>query len=1380
MNIFYLSLLFQSVLSNCCLNCASTIQDTNNSTRSNCSICLSPYNLYKFSCVQNCGHGYTSISSTCVVYGPSLTFIQTYFNTINDYSLNKVGQFKTQDQSAFVIKGNFMPTVDRGFYSDALSNLLGEDLWIPTTDFSIQLYFWPLATSGVILQILNTLPYPFLNIYMTNQVINVNVYTISQFNQSTGIINGYSSLVDQGTWANTLISIQQSDSTTITIQVTVNGIQTIQSFDNLELYIYNTNQWYLGDVNRKNTLSGFYYILIVSNFINHTSLADPLWVAFCNTTEYRDYFHGCLNCDSNCSIQTSCINNYSCKECYSAQCSNCNGSYLTQCNECTNNQAAPFCCGLFCIDCVDHDTCKKCDDRYYFYNGTCLSYYPYGGNVSKTTPIISILFDKPFSGTYSLLKTGSSSQNYYFFNSPSIDDPIPSKNRGLYFKPGSLLANLDSIFFPHVFSVAFLVKPTGTSFMNVIMIGNDLILQPFGTVLTMNAQTDDSNHTFQSSGSIDQYSTWMFLSVSVKYLWPFSTISVFTNGILSSAKSISGLLRVTSGNFFIGSTRSSLTPNNQLFTGFVYSLYVWNIPIHDFSVYSSFTLCSDVIQTSCLWDCDIDKYLSNGQYLNCNNCSLGCTNGISCNVCLDQLCDVCLDFESSCEKCNANASNSTGVCQCKSQYFANNSDCLACDKSCDSCYGEYKMNCLSCVDSTNVLMNGMCLYKCPDGFAQIGQECSPTDYVVINVVFYKENQYGKISNVVIGSSSLQDSNDPIPSQDRGYYFNHFSGIKKLNTMLNSQFSLNFWIKTYADGEFFCKESMFSLNISQGLVFLYANNILTSFQSTYNTWNYYSFVLTGLPNNYSQFTFYLNTVSQGLFLIDPSNTFYTIPSTLIVGNYTGQGFAGFIWSILFLNHANIINYFSQSCDGKCSFCPTQNICPDDCAYEYLPNTCYGVLCTSGCSACTTSTNCVQCYHIGILINGSCFCPDRYIWNNFTLKCEFECFDSCASCNHFNFQGCLSCNEGFYLINDVCVECPSGYFVLNNRCFISQSLVFNLTFTTASGIVVDSASNISGTTGKSGKFYPDYDEDEPYFAIGRGFYFNGLGSSVNFVNSRLMLAPEFTFEVWFMPISYNGVIISKQINESTVFEFLLINEEIYATFFEARFEQVNFALNVNSSLYQWNNFRFLSKSYGNCDFEFLIYLNSQVSVVSNLYKTYIMDSLASSIVTIGAHRLQKSINLSFASFFSGFIYKILIYNSYLVYSGSNQCLDSCEACFATGQCLPICNISEYWNGFAYNNCSQCSNNCKTGCKDSRPSCLLCDDILCTKCSNLSVCETCKDGASLANGFCQCLSQYTNKIYECEFCDGYVVNNICYSCDLKCLSCSLSGCVSCTNIS
>ena len=88
-------------------------------------------------------------------------------------------------------------------------------------------------------------------------------------------------------------------------------------------------------------------------------------------------------------------------------------------------------------------------------------------------------------------------------------------------------------------------------------------------------------------------------------------------------------------------------------------------------------------------------------------------------------------------------------------------------------------------------MNGMCLYNCPDGYIQIGAECSPTDYVITNIVFYEENQYGMIQNVIIGSNTSKDSNDPLPTQERGYYFTQFSGIKKLNSVLNSYFTLNF-------------------------------------------------------------------------------------------------------------------------------------------------------------------------------------------------------------------------------------------------------------------------------------------------------------------------------------------------------------------------------------------------------------------------------------------------------------------------------------------------------------------------------------------------------------------------------------------------------------
>ena len=281
----------------------------------------------------------------------------------------------------------------------------------------------------------------------------------------------------------------------------------------------------------------------------------------------------------------------------------------------------------------------------------------------------------------------------------------------------------------------------------------------------------------------------MFLSVSVSYLWPFSTVCVFKNGILSSTNNILGLLRLTSGNFFIGSSKSGLTPNNHLFTGFVYSLHVWNIPVYDFSDYNSFSLCTSGLQNSCLWDCDINQYFDKGQYGNCSNCSLGCTNGASCNVCLDQLCAVCLDFADSCEICTDNANNFTGVCQCNRKFYANITRCLSCDKSCNSCFGEYKMNCLSCANSTNVLIDGMCLAQCPDGYAQSGFTCNPTDYVVANVLFY--DQKGIIQNFIIGSTTAQDSNDPIPTQQRGYYFTPFSGIKKLNSVLYSYFTLNF-------------------------------------------------------------------------------------------------------------------------------------------------------------------------------------------------------------------------------------------------------------------------------------------------------------------------------------------------------------------------------------------------------------------------------------------------------------------------------------------------------------------------------------------------------------------------------------------------------------
>ena len=222
---------------------------------------------------------------------------------------------------------------------------------------------------------------------------------------------------------------------------------------------------------------------------------------------YTDYNHQCSSCDSSCDSRLVCTNKFSCLPCYFAQCSNCTGPYLTMCNQCSNNQSPPFCCRIYCVNCEDPQKCLNCYDPYFLYNGTCLNNIPYGGNSTLTTPVISIVFERAFTGNFSVFQAGSNFQYYYFYNDPRADTPIPSKNRGLYFLSSSTLTNMVPIYFPHTFSIAILVKPTGLGFMNLFNIPDMLVLQPFGTVLTINAQSDDSHYNIRTSTTISQYNT---------------------------------------------------------------------------------------------------------------------------------------------------------------------------------------------------------------------------------------------------------------------------------------------------------------------------------------------------------------------------------------------------------------------------------------------------------------------------------------------------------------------------------------------------------------------------------------------------------------------------------------------------------------------------------------------------------------------------------------------------------------------------------------------------------------------------------------------------------------------------------------------------------
>ena len=194
MNLLYLWLFFQSAKSSCCLNC--NIKTINLDLTYNCLTCSSSFNLYKSNCVQKCGYGYTSTNNICVANGQNLNFLHINFNSVNNFNLNKIGNFTTVDGSSFINQGNFMMTVDRGFYSDSLSNLVGMDSWVPTTDFSIQIYFRPQASNGIIFQIMNTHNVPFLNVFMINKIFRVSVYTVSQLDTNTHVTNVDTSAID--------------------------------------------------------------------------------------------------------------------------------------------------------------------------------------------------------------------------------------------------------------------------------------------------------------------------------------------------------------------------------------------------------------------------------------------------------------------------------------------------------------------------------------------------------------------------------------------------------------------------------------------------------------------------------------------------------------------------------------------------------------------------------------------------------------------------------------------------------------------------------------------------------------------------------------------------------------------------------------------------------------------------------------------------------------------------------------------------------------------------------------------------------------------------------------------------------------------------------
>ncbi|OMJ91054.1 hypothetical protein SteCoe_6524 [Stentor coeruleus] len=1378
--IFILLSIFFEVYSVCCLNCISYSSTL-------CTSCSSPYSLYKYTCVNLCGKGYSLVDGKCTSDGTSLTLMSTTFYSEKNNAKTSVGEFQTEDGSPFINPGNFLPTMDRGFYSDQYSNLIGKNTYIPTTDFTFRLYFRPLSYDGTIFRGEYIEGNNFLEVEMVSGYLKANLLTKKQIDSQFSVIqttNNYANRSD-GKWFNALIEVWQQNEITVSLKIKLNeGTQTTTVTGN-EIYISQISRWVLGDPNKLTTLAGFYYYLTTTNKVSMSQLSEYS-LNTCDNNYFKDSVGNCVFCGVNCDPRVTCIDSSTCSQCLYVQCNSCDGYVMNTCDYCTNGVPAPVCCGFLCRDCNSIDTCNSCSIGMHMYLGVCLYFAPDGGDTPLTNPILEVNFDVPFIGSYGILRTGAYSTQYHIFGNPEKYDPIPSKNRGLYFNGTSYLKSSTNYYFPHVFSIALLVKPGQDASSNMVYISGAFVGQDSHSLMAAMIQEDDGSLIAYFSNQYPAFTDWRFLSYSAFYTYPDTTLVAYVNNIEIMRFTAKGVLRPNTGNIYIGSSSPVLTSSNVAFIGFIYSFYCWNYPITDFSAKSSFTICSTADEQGCIYNIGINEFFNETGVYNClSTCKYGCVQGINCNICFSLLCSICPYFDDNCSQCIQNAILTLGKCSCISNRYQLYDSCEICHPLCSECISGYKNGCTSCSNTIHYLADGICMAQCPNGYIISGSVCIKSTSEILSLKLYNQEVYSTINGLFIGNSisSSIDINDPLPYQNRGYYFIPSNYIFGTQVMFYATFSIGLWAKIYSLGTILTYGG--SIIVESDDSFVYMNimldngNIAVVSCSYSRLWMYFYIENNVLSDGNSELKMYANSLLSGNILSSDFQSWSSGPLELVLGSKNTNGFTGFIWSLDIHSTTNKLYdfYTSSGCIGNCLSCPEILTCPSECDFGYPPIC--TITCGEGCFECITSTNCISCYPSAILSSGLCICPDRYSWNSTTNSCLFNCFDTCNSCNNINFDGCTSCKSPFNMQENVCVICSLGYKTENTVCVLEKELIFDIVFDSISGMVIDSASGFEGITGKSKSFYPDYDINDPIYAFfNRGYYFDEVSSYVVFKNIPNLFSPVFTFEAWIMADDYTGTLFTKQDSEnySQTFTVYFENSDLKLSLNIIPFGVMILPLLTKPISQEWNYIKITCKSLGKADFSISISLNSHdLLYTTTLSKSYISD-IENSSITLGALLTQQG----YKNYYKGFIWRITITSTLKNKNFINSCLDDCLSCDENLQCLPNCNINNYWLGGKYNNCTLCNKKCNKGCRDSRENCSLCNDLLCETCSDLNYCQKCVDGAELTlSQTCNCYSNHTIHYDYCELCPlGYVViNNICSPCKALCLSCDTFTCLLCT---
>lgn len=1014
-----------------------------------CTSCSAGYyNYNSISCLSACpqGCGASGSGSTCQSPCTGAIFSVQFYQS-RTFASSLVGPFSTQSNLAFNDQSQTtpIPTKERGFYFGSSSVIQSSTIGVLGPDFSLTLAFKAVnCTSGSSCTVFSIKEAGLLfklEVSSNSMISTWNLVDSSGASSQTLVTD-----FEFGLWYKVIISSSQGLGTITLSHIYIDTYEYATTSVSYPKEFRNSGSqpvYSFGDT-LNNSFIGFIYDASGYNYAVSSYLISVFWID-CN---YNEYFLNpqCLPCDPSCSEWPWCVRGGQCSStrsgvCYSPSCTSCTG-YLK--SDCSQSNAD---CWKFCSSCSSTFTCTSCDSRYIMIDNLCL-YQPYNWNPTSSLPSISLTFDT-FEQYYDgLFQSGHDPSTYYPYHYPQTDDPIPMKNRGIYFNGRSYLKSISPVSMNYKNTFIIWAKPEGQG----LQFWNAPSIQLFSVGSASYLLTDTETWIRYNTYKKQNLSGWNFYVYTIDFSGQATTSTIIVNTNSYSYLTMSGyaLYDIKTTVYILGE-------------GFLYSLNAYNSIVSNPASYYSSAACVGGV---CLWTCDYFQYFDGSSCQDCSpSCTGGCIGANSCTDCSGSGCLTCSGFNSA--ACESYASSSCSPVWSASMVYNG-----CCSSSCATCDGPFDFSCLSCAAGQG-LLNKMCVTACPTGYSLCEGECVQATPVVAEFTFdtiydtYRDTEH----NVTLSTGATNSfypellPSDPIPATSRGLYFRGTSYMTSSDLHLSTSFTIAFWIRLKHNGVLFTKnhlQTTLAYNINLDITTV---SSFSCFNWLANEWDQIIIqVWSGQDGKINALVASLSS-KMGTYT-GGYDGFLDTASPITLGN-AGNSFYGFIYRFNVYNA--LLDLSTLSSDTVCTHGMISS-CLWDCDIEYYWNGDSCTDCESKCDyGCRAPDYCNICYDVechychdytspcdtcknNASMWAQCQCDPHFYWNlshEACLPCDSACYlctgplksdcvdcldSNCVECANYDYNSCTLCSYFYEAIEGRCNACNSTQYYdnKNNTC------------------------------------------------------------------------------------------------------------------------------------------------------------------------------------------------------------------------------------------------------------------------------------------------------------------------------------------------------------